>query len=493
MSFVDLILISFGNLWRMKLRTFLTMSGVVIAIAAFVAMLSFGAGMQKMISDNFNSLGLFNTIVVYPERAEQDTDPDKEIRVLDDTALDELAKIPDVLLAYPFDVFNVQLTFNDSTFSSQAQALPQKALETKLFSDLKAGQHINSDSTSSSAKEIIVTQSLIDLFGLDSAQQLVDQTLIVSAKISSIDSALINIVRGEDYNIFDRIRELQIDSIFNAEYRERTLKKEVNNAISRFIDGYMNKQETISDTLIIKGVLKDRDRGRISITPVILPMATARLFKESNAGMGNPADMMSLMKGGSFFAVDGEETNKNYSKITLDIEPNAIHSNITDSVKALGFRPFSFAEEFDEVRKAFRYFNMGLGIIGLIALITASLAIVNTMVFSIIERRKEIGVLKSLGADQNHIKGLFLVESSLIGALGASLGILFGWIITRIVSAIVMFYMEREGVDPIDVFALPLWLILSAFVVGIIVSLLAGYFPSARAAKIDAVEALRNE
>ena len=67
MTLRDLVVISTGNLWRMKLRAFLTISGIVIAIAAFVSMLSFGAGNQEYITNQFNDLGLFNTMQVYPK------------------------------------------------------------------------------------------------------------------------------------------------------------------------------------------------------------------------------------------------------------------------------------------------------------------------------------------------------------------------------------------------------------------------------------------
>jgi len=132
-------------------------------------------------------------------------------------------------------------------------------------------------------------------------------------------------------------------------------------------------------------------------------------------------------------------------------------------------------------------------VVGLIALTVASLGIINTMVMSITERRREIGVLRSLGADQTDIKLLFLIESAMIGSIGAIIGILFGWSITRLISLIVQHYMEREGIDPIEMFALPLWLVVTAFLFGLLVSLVAGYYPASRAAKVDPVQALRGE
>ena len=166
---------------------------------------------------------------------------------------------------------------------------------------------------------------------------------------------------------------------------------------------------------------------------------------------------------------------------------------VSDSIEALGFRTFSFAAQFKEISRFFFYFDMFLGIIGLIALITASLGIVNTMVMSIIERKREIGLLKSLGADERDIRILFLFESGVIGALGALTGIFFGWLITRLASLVARAIMARQGVEEMELFALPVWLILTAFLFGLIVSLLAGFYPASRAARVDPVEALRNE
>jgi len=115
------------------------------------------------------------------------------------------------------------------------------------------------------------------------------------------------------------------------------------------------------------------------------------------------------------------------------------------------------------------------------------------MVMSITERRRKIGVLKSLGADELDIRGLFLVESGVIGILGTVARLTFGWAITRIVSAVAQAYMRSEGLPAMDLFALPAWLILIALGVGIGVSVVAGFYPAARAARVDPVEALRNE
>jgi putative ABC transport system permease protein len=101
-TFTDFVAVSTGNLWRMKLRTFLTVSGVVIAIAAFVSMLSFGAGNQQYITKQFEELGLLTTMQVYPKTDSDKTDSVKA-GVLDKSAIERLSTIPGVNLAYSYD------------------------------------------------------------------------------------------------------------------------------------------------------------------------------------------------------------------------------------------------------------------------------------------------------------------------------------------------------------------------------------------------------
>ncbi|HEX2897024.1 MAG TPA: FtsX-like permease family protein, partial [candidate division Zixibacteria bacterium] len=177
----------------------------------------------------------------------------------------------------------------------------------------------------------------------------------------------------------------------------------------------------------------------------------------------------------------------------IDMTQGFSHKPVMDSVRTMGFKAFSYAEEYEEVSRFFRYFDLALSVIGLIALFVASLGIVNTMMMTVTERRREIGILKSLGADEKEIKLMFLVESALIGSIGSILGILTGWGISRAASTVLKMIMVSQGDDPLELFALPLWLIGAAFALGLIVSLVAGYYPSARAARIDPVEALRYE
>ena len=489
MTFRDLVSLSLGNLWRMKLRAFLTISGVVIAIAAFVSMVSFGAGNQQLITEQFNELGLFSTMRVYPQNEEGANDS-LPAAILDQNAVEALAKIPGVNLAYPLDAFSVTAVLGDEQVNTKAQALPGAAMQTRIFSQLLAGSAFSGDST----REALVSSDFLELVGIEEPDSIIGRELVVSVELAVIDSGLTSVLQSIGDRVGDRAKNFDFDSLRSQDYRQQAIREEVSGAMARFVDGFMNNRALVADTLVIRGVLKGRrdNNHRIRTEPIIIPMATAMRFNTGGI-IGDPTNLITAISSGNLFPSSQDSTSKNYPQVTLDLDPKVSYQPVKDSVEAMGFRTFSFAEQFDQIRQFFFYFDLALGLIGLIALVTASLGIVNTMVMSIMERKREIGVLKSLGADEREIRLLFLVESGAIGTIGATLGIIFGWLITRIASGIAKTIMESKSIDPVELFAMPVWLILTALGFGLIVSLVAGFYPASRAARIDPVEALRNE
>ncbi len=486
MTFRDLIATATGNLWRMKLRSVLTFSGIVIAIAAFVAMLSFGAGMQRNIAEQFEKLGLLSVIQVYPKNT-QETDS-STVAELNNAALEYIEKIPGVELVYPFESLDLGIKLGDSEKTVSAQALPSKAVETKLFSNLVAGELFSADSS----REILISEDILEKLGIKSADSILNKPVIISIKLAKIDSGVVSMLRPLSDIIQTRRREMQSDTIRFVEYAQNAIREELGGALNRFIDGFMKNRETKAETLLVCGVFNSRRNGRLRLKDLILPVETAREFSSSGF-TGDPTEILAGLQAGNLFVANTDSPIKDYSQATVMMEPNALYEPIRDSIEAAGFRTFSFAEQFKEIRQFFRYFNLALGLIGIIALMTASLGIINTMIMSITERRREIGIWMSLGADMNDIRRLFLVESGLIGLIGAIGGVIFGYLISRVGSLVAKTFMENEGVPPMEIFHIPIWLVLTALLFGVLVSLLAGYYPANRAAKIDPVVSLRNE
>jgi putative ABC transport system permease protein len=487
MTLHDLVDVSLRNLWRIKLRATLTTAGVVIAIATFVAMLSFAAGNHRYFTTAFNEFGLLNQMSVTPKH--ENAADTVDVAVLDYNAVREISQIPGVRLAYPYSSFDVTASVLDTVVTTSARSLPTDAIGTALFTRILGGAELSSDT----AKEAIVTHEFVELVGAD-PDSLLGATLTISMRVASLDNAIASVMGDPRTEMARLFSTVELDSIYDADYQRRLMRQELGDRMQRFFDGLMNQQVTVSDTLTIVGVGPDDPEYQIRTSPIVIAERTARRLSSSGFVVSNnPADMLAAVQDGALFDPSDAYDSRSYPRVTLELEPLANHTTVKDSVETLGYRAFSFAEQFDAMQRFMVYYYLGLGVVGLIALVTASLGIINTLVMSITERRREIGILKSLGSGEGEIRRLFLVESAVIGLVGSALGIVIGWVGTRVVALVAKTIMEREDMPVFDPFALPLWLIALAMSFGLLISLLAGLYPAARAARVDPVEALRNE
>lgn len=485
MTLRDLVELSAGNLWRKKLRAFLTTAGVVIAIATFVAMLSFAAGNHRYFTESYDQLGLFTRMNVFPNAAADSARVD-----LNRDAVDRLSEIPGVQLAYPFVDIEIRASVADTTVSTRARAISADETRTPLFSTILGGVTFSSDE----AREAIVRSEFLDVVGVEYPDSLVGSRLIISTRAASLDSAFAAVIGDAEAQVPRLLGTVYFDSLNHPQYVRRLAQRELSDRAQRFFEGLMEHQVTVSDTLTIIAVAESPESYNIWTAPVFVPERTARRLTSAGIGVGSdPAALFTAMQSGELFRSGGAADSRSYPRVTLELEPTASAKAVKDSVVALGFRAFSFAEQFEEIQRFFVYYYLGLGVVGIIALITAALGIVNTMVMSITERRREIGVMKALGADEREIRLVFLAESAAIGFVGSALGILTGWAGTRIVAAVAKVIMKRQEMPIFDPFALPFWLVLLSLAFGVLVSLLAGAYPSRRAARVDPVEALRSD
>ncbi|MBD3257934.1 FtsX-like permease family protein, partial [candidate division GN15 bacterium] len=457
MTLRDLIGISAGNLYRMKLRTTLTAMGIVVAIGAFTGMLSFGVGNQAVIEEQFEKLDLFSTLLVYPPRGE-DADT-AGAPVLNAAMVDTIAALPNVELAYPWEAFDLTVSALDTTIESEGQALPASEFAAGRFSDMQAGS-----TPEAGSMQVVITDDLLESLGIEEADSALGVVLELTVEQMSVDSAVSKLIEHAGERVPEQISQIRFDSLRYAKYREAVLTGELKKALQAFSSGFFESPTRITDTFTVVGVLRG-SRGRNSLRPIVMPEAVAQRLNTGGLGT-DPMDLMSALQSGKLFE-SAEDIGQSYSQVTVKFDRTAPYQPLKDTIQALGFRTYSFAEQFEEIRRFFFYFDLALGAVGLLALVTASLGIINTMLMAITERRKEIGVIKSLGADERDIKLLFVVESAVIGFLGSAVGVFLGWVGTRIASEIAKGIMRNEGAEPFELFATPWWLVLLAIGFGI--------------------------
>jgi ABC-type antimicrobial peptide transport system permease subunit len=168
--------------------------------------------------------------------------------------------------------------------------------------------------------------------------------------------------------------------------------------------------------------------------------------------------------------------------------------SLVTSLEAEGFEVQSLETVLDLASKIFLVINIMLGSVGGLALFVATIGIMNTMIMAIYERTREIGTLKAIGASRGNIRTLFMTEAGMIGLFGGIVGLTLGWLAGLGLNVVALDYLERNEV-PLrgNFFVIPPWLILLALGFALLVGILAGLYPAARAARLDPIAALRHE
>jgi putative ABC transport system permease protein len=168
---------------------------------------------------------------------------------------------------------------------------------------------------------------------------------------------------------------------------------------------------------------------------------------------------------------------------------------LAGKIGALSYQVRDRSDLLSEVHLVFTILTGGLGAIGGIALLVAAIGIANTMIMTILERTREIGIMKALGAEPGVVRRLFLMETALVGLLGGAIGLVLAALASVAGNAIFRIWLKNAGVTEKvgALFSIPLQLVVGALVLAVVVSLLAGAWPSRRAVRLQPLEALRYE
>jgi len=187
------------------------------------------------------------------------------------------------------------------------------------------------------------------------------------------------------------------------------------------------------------------------------------------------------------------EGRRSYGQATVKVAAPQFTQDVENQIKDMGFMAFSLNDALTGAKRAFMILDIVLTLIGSIALAVSSLGIVNTMVMSILERTREIGIMKAVGGSDGDIRRIFLVEASVIGGIGGIAGVSLGWAIGRAINFGANLYVRSQGGPTGNLFSLPLWLVAMTIAFAFIVSLIAGSYPASRAARLDPIQALRHD
>jgi len=449
----DLGELALRNLREAVLRNSLTTLGVAVGVASLVAMLSLGVGLQELATRRLSNSGLFDTVIVTARRNMQgmrrppaNPVPAKPERALDDDARSEFARLPNVLEVYPQMRFPTEVRYNGNPYSTIVAGVPDSARGNGSYDGIQG-----SFFSGPNADEAILQ--------IEFAKDLSEQT-----------STLIG-------------KELVV------RYAERQALAPQNGA----------RNGSGADAM-------DGGAGGFSIVPREKKLRIVGIVEtEPAAGFGGfgsgrlliPLEVASALRAAQVNdlreAVRATAGKPAYASLTVRAKSPAQVEAIETAIKSMGFGTFSLLDATRNLRLFFTIFDLLLAIFGSLALAVATLGIINTLVMAILERRREIGILKALGAADRDVKELFFVEAGVMGLFGGVLGVGFGWFIGRALTWGTNIYLHRQNLPSAHVFSVPWWLVLGAIVFAVGVSLAAGLYPATRAARLNPVEALRYE
>ena len=182
-----------------------------------------------------------------------------------------------------------------------------------------------------------------------------------------------------------------------------------------------------------------------------------------------------------------------YSMVGVKLKDPQYIDSVKKWIEDSGFRTFALVDQLEEIKTVFIFMDVFLFAVAMIAITVASLGIINTLVMSILERYKEIGIMKAVGASDSDVKKIFLFEAGFIGFWGGVFGLILGWIVGMIINLVANIILTSQGVPYMSYFRFPLWLCLGAIAFSILISLAAGIYPTIRAARVDPIVALRQD
>jgi putative ABC transport system permease protein len=459
MSFYDILSLALRNLRQAKLRTALTTLGVSIGIASLAGMVSLGVGLQEQVVGRFLQAGVFDAItVVNPGEfgaaaafveGRGGFQPGAGGRVgfpgtaqapavkLDPDALKQISEMENVREVYPNVRVPTQMKIGEFSRLVFLTGVPMSLKTEGAFQTFSYGGFFASDSDHACVLNLNTAKQIDE----QNPGSLIGKTATLSYASSRSDDSSAGPETGFQVRRVDM--ECRIAGIVERD------------ATALPFGGGPN-----ASVMIPLGVAEKID---------------AEIVTDTQSFLRDPS------------------VRKTYGAVTVKVKQAKFTQDVEDRIRKMGFSAISVNDALRGAKNAFIILDIFLTLIGSIALAVSSLGIVNTMVMSILERTREIGIMKAVGASDGHIRRIFLIEASVIGVMGGVVGVAIGWLVGQVINLGVNIYIRTQGGTPGTFFFLPVWLIASAIGFSIFVSLIAGSYPASRAAQLDPIQALRHD
>ncbi len=451
MKFLDLLRMSSSNLWKRKVRTILTVLGVVIGVASIVVMISLGLGLSRSLLEQYESYGSLTQITVY-EPWSYGGDSSQEVQRLDDELVETIKNMEHVNAVYPTMQISAMARYGAYECYLNIMAMPLEALETL---SIEVGEGSLPSRADNELKFFYGSQVLQDFSNSKTG----------AGYWSTGELPDIDLMNDPIFIIFDT------DAYWQSQWNDTETPVA---PPKKYLIETCGVEQTSEDGWTRYGwyTMCDIDK--------LIP-ELKRIFKNK--------------------PIPGQPTTKTgkpykeifYNRLTIDVDKmdnvTAVQSVLTD----MGYDASSNAEWIESEQKTLGYVQMVLGGIGAVSLFVAAIGITNTMMMSIYERTKEIGVMKVLGCDLRNIRTLFLLEAGFIGFIGGIIGLILSYTLSIVINRIASGAEGGMVAAGSSISYIPFWLAGMSLVFAVLVGMIAGFFPALRAMRLSPLAAIRTE
>lgn len=454
MNKLDLIIMSFKNLTKRKIRTCLTILSVIIGATSIIVMVSLGVALDEKFNEEIASIGSITTIRLngYDDKVEK-------------SDIEKIQKLANVVAISPLIRMNsLRLIFDNKYVGSF-------------------------DVTG-------INPSTMQNFGYEIGEgRLLDASDENKYSIVFGDKTIYNFMKkGKGTPWYEYIEAPdEIEKAYKADVLNGKLKIHTNRyfgAKKEFQSRGDNKAKHKTFSANAVGILKESDDWEIKHQLFMPFESVEKLQKEIEKANGNTQKKPQ------------SNEKKGYQDVLVKVNSFENVEGVIDEIKAIfetNKKQVSIYSEALHIQSSKRLTSMVqafLGAIGSISLFIAAIGITNTMIMSIYERTKEIGIMKVIGAKVSDIKQIFLLEATLIGFIGGFIGVLFSYFISYLLNKFGVFVVGDllgGGGGPTKISSIPLWLASLSLLFTSLIGLIAGYLPARKVVKIEALKAIKSE
>ncbi len=444
MKIYDLIKLSAANLWKRKLRTFLTLLGVAIGTTSIVVMVSIGVGLQASEEEQIASYMDVTVIEVYKSWG------DANATKLDAKTVANINEIDHVKAASPYmseyistgDWSEYVISGGRYKYNGQLIVVDIDMME-ELGYELEKGSWPEKG------------QSDVILFSANGPYNFLDPNKENAyAEMYNADGT------QKPYPIDPLTRRIVANAQYNQTDDEGNIKP---------YNGEIKQYKISSPGIVKQNINTDYGQG-VAYIDYDFYITLKQQYAKLN-GKKMTAD------------------DKEYSQIKVKCDDYKNVAEVEKKLEEMGFETYSAQKQLEQMSGMMKTIELVLGALGAVSMLVAAIGIANTMIMSIYERTKEIGVMKVIGCKLGDIRSMFLMEAAGIGLCGGVLGLTTSHILSVVVNVV----MARAMGQTSAISRIPIWLDLLGFAFSILVGVLSGISPANRAVKISALSAIRTE